>query len=181
MPDYAWAAGGAAGGAAAAAEGAVPLAQEAVVDNGDGTYAVTYTISEDLEVGEGQRGPLKAQLQVAVNGAAIADSPFALEIRLNLVPEHDQYYTGPHWGEWRAIRRELSLTSRGAMEWCAAGAVVKIRRRGGAPRMIVQEATGHAAAIPLQIPSNVVLIVAKQKCEGELSDSNPRTFGSNPS
>jgi hypothetical protein len=84
VPDFAWAAGGGAGGAAAAA-GAVPLDQEAVVDNGDGTYAVTYTISEEFEGGEGQRGPLKAHLQVTVNGAAIAGSPFELEINLNRV------------------------------------------------------------------------------------------------
>jgi hypothetical protein len=86
VPDYAWAAGGAAGGAAAA-EGAVPLAQEAVVDNGDGTYAVAYTISEEFEGGEGQRGPLKAHLQVTVNGAAIAGSPFELEINMNRGPK----------------------------------------------------------------------------------------------
>jgi hypothetical protein len=46
---------------------------------------VAYTISEEFEGGEGQKGPLKAHLQVTVNGAAIADSPFELEINLNRI------------------------------------------------------------------------------------------------
>jgi hypothetical protein len=87
VPDYAWAAAGGGAGGAAAAAGVVPLDQEAVVDNGDGTYAVAYTISEEFEGGEGQKGPLKAHLQVMVNGAAIAGSPFELEIKLNHGPQ----------------------------------------------------------------------------------------------